>query len=107
MLSTCNPDGTGVDTTACVLGCNGAGSDCLALQPTPPAVASDFTYAGLSDLTIAASQTLLVFDTDTGEIRDGGGTVVRMPNAAPMTRNVEDGIGFHACRASASGPSRS
>ncbi|HEX9102071.1 MAG TPA: hypothetical protein VF997_07705, partial [Polyangia bacterium] len=95
MLSTCNPDGTAVDTTTCLLGCNGAGSDCLALQPTAPAMASDFVYAGLSEPVIAAAQTLLVFDTDSGEIRDGAGAVVRMPNVTPMSRNVENGIGFH------------
>ncbi|HEX6835408.1 MAG TPA: hypothetical protein VF334_02490 [Polyangia bacterium] len=95
MLSTCNLDGTGVDTASCVLGCNTAGNDCLALQPTAPAVAMDFVYGGLSELTIGASQTLLVFDTATGEIRDGAGAVVRMPNATPMSRNVESGIGFH------------
>ena len=95
MLSTCNPDGTGVDTTACVLGCNAAANDCQVLQPTPPAVASDFSYQGLGNVTIAATQTLLVFNTDSGEIRDGAGTVVRMPNASPTQRNVEDGIGFH------------
>ena len=94
-LSTCNLDGTGVDTTTCVLGCNTAGNDCQALQPTAPAVAGDFVYGGLSEPTIAAAQTLLVFDTDTGEIRDGSGAVVRMPNATPMSRNVENGIGFH------------
>lgn len=95
MLSTCNFDGTTIDTTTCTLGCNAANSDCAALQPTAPAVASDFVYGGLSELVIAATQTLLVFDTDTGEIRDGSGAVVRMPNAAPATRFVEDGIGFH------------
>ena len=94
-LSTCNLDGTGVDTATCALGCNTAGNDCQALQPTAPAVASDFAYGGLSEPTIAAAQTLLVFDTDTGEIRDGSGAVVRMPNATPMSRNVENGIGFH------------
>lgn len=95
MLSTCNFDGTTIDTTTCTLGCNAANSDCAALQPTAPAVASDFVYGGLSELVIAATQTLLVFDTDTGEIRDGSDAVVRMPNAAPATRFVEDGIGFH------------
>ena len=94
-LSTCNADGTGFDTRTCVIGCNPAGVDCLALQPTAPAVASDFVYAGLTEPTIAAAQTLLVFNADNGEIRDGAGTVVRMPNAAPTTRNVENGIGFH------------
>ncbi|MGZ3428932.1 MAG: hypothetical protein ACXVCV_19905, partial [Polyangia bacterium] len=94
-LSTCNLDGTAVDTASCILGCNTAGTDCNALAPTMPAVASDFSYGGLSDPTIAASQTLLVFDTDTGEIRDGSGAVVRMANAAPQTRFVENGIGFH------------
>jgi hypothetical protein len=94
-LSTCNLDGTGVDTTTCTLGCNAAANDCAALQPTAPAVAGDFVYGGLSELSIGATQTLLVFDTDTGEIRDGSGAVVRMPNATPMSRNVEDGIGFH------------
>jgi hypothetical protein len=95
MLATCNLDGTAIDSVACLLGCNAAGTDCASLQPTAPAVASDFVYGGLSELTIAASQTLLVFDTDTGEIRDGAGAVVRMPNAAPTSRFVEDGIGFH------------
>ncbi len=94
-LSTCNLDGTAIDTSTCVLGCNTAGNDCDALQPTAPAVASDFSYGGLSEPVIAATQTLLIFDTDTGEIRDGSGAVVRMPNAAPQTRFVEDGIGFH------------
>lgn len=94
-LSTCNLDGTAIDTSTCVLGCNTAGTDCQALQPTAPAVAGDFVYGGLSEPTIAAAQTLLVFDTDTGEIRDGSGAVVRMPNATPMSRNVENGIGFH------------
>ena len=61
MLSVCNPDGTGVDTTACVIGCNTAGVDCLALQPTAPAVASDFVYAGLKEPTL--TQPLLVSDT--------------------------------------------
>ena len=94
-LSTCNLDGTGIDTKTCTLGCNAAANDCAALQPTAPAVAGDFVYGGLSEPTIAATQTLLVFDTDTGEIRDGSGAVVRMPNATPMGRNVENGIGFH------------
>ena len=93
MLSVCNPDGTGVDTTACVIGCNTAGVDCLALQPTAPAVASDFVYAGLKEPTL--TQPLLVFDADTGEIQDGAGASVRMPNVAPGSRGVENGIGFH------------
>jgi hypothetical protein len=92
-LSTCNLDGTAVDTATCVLGCNTAGNDCNALSPTAPAVSSDFSYGGLSDPTITAA--LLVFDTDSGEIRDGANAVVRMPNAAPQTRFVENGIGFH------------
>src|SRR5947209_3988446 len=58
-LSTCNLDGTGVDTTTCILGCNAAGNDCAALQPTAPAVAGDFVYGGLSELVIAPAQTLL------------------------------------------------
>ena len=95
MLSTCNSDGTGIDTSTCSLGCNAANNGCAALQPTAPAVAGDFVYGGLSELMIGATQTLLVFDTDTGEIRDNAGTVVRMPNATPMSRNVENGIGFH------------
>jgi hypothetical protein len=95
MLQTCNTDGTGFGTTTCALGCNSTNTDCKALQPTAPAVAGDFVYGGLSDLTIAATQTLLIFNTDTGEIRDQANAVVRMPNATPMTRNVEDGIGFH------------
>jgi hypothetical protein len=92
-LSTCNLDGTAVDTATCVLGCNTAGNDCNALSPTAPAVSSDFSYGGLSEPTITAA--LLVFDTDSGEIRDGANAVVRMPNAAPQTRFVENGIGFH------------
>ncbi|HEY2748836.1 MAG TPA: hypothetical protein VGL86_29650 [Polyangia bacterium] len=95
MLSVCNADGTGFDTSTCEIGCNTAGVACLALQPTAPAVAGDFVYAGLKEPTIAASQTLLVFDVDSGEIKDGGGASVRMPNADPMARNVENGIGFH------------
>ncbi|MCU1278230.1 MAG: hypothetical protein JWM53_1776 [bacterium] len=95
MLSTCNLDGTATDTATCVLGCNATNDDCKALQPTAPAMATDFVYGGLSDPTIGAAQTLLVFDTDTGEIRDGSGAVVRMPNAAAQTRFVENGIGFH------------
>src|SRR5262249_13461916 len=75
------------------LGCNTAGVDCQALQPTPPAVAGDFVYGGLSEPTI--SQPLLVFDADTGEIKDGAGATVRMPNVTPGTRNVENGIGVH------------
>jgi len=94
-LQTCNSDGTGFDSSSCALGCNSTNTNCKSLQPTAPATAGDFVYGGLSDLTIAATQTLLVFDTDTGEIRDQANTVVRMPNATPMTRNVEDGIGFH------------
>jgi hypothetical protein len=94
-LSTCNLDGTAIDTVTCVLGCNAASTDCASLQPTAPAVASDFIYGGLSDLTIAASQTLLVFDTDTGEIKDNTGATIRMPNPGAGTRYVENGIGFH------------
>jgi hypothetical protein len=95
MLQTCNSDGTGFTSSSCTLGCNSTNTDCQALQPTAPAVAGDFVYGGLSDLTIAAAQTLLVFDTDSGEIRDNANAVVRMPNATPTSRNVEDGIGFH------------
>ncbi len=95
MLSACNSDGTGFDTSTCEIGCNTSGVACLALQPTPPAVASDFVYAGLKEPTIAATQTLLVFDGDSGEIKDGSGADVRMPNTDPMARNVENGIGFH------------
>jgi hypothetical protein len=94
-LSICNDDGTGFDTSTCKLGCNSMSTDCLALQPTPPAVASDFVYGGLSELTIAPSQTLLIFDTDTGAITDNTGATVRMPNVAADMRYVENGIGFH------------
>jgi hypothetical protein len=94
-LSTCNLDGTAVDTATCILGCNSAGNDCNALVPTAPAVSGDFSYGGLSQPTISAAQTLLIFDTDSGEIKDGAGATVRMPNAAPGTRFVENGIGFH------------
>src|SRR4051794_17084202 len=65
MLQICNSDGTGFTTSPCTLGCNSTNTDCQALQPTAPAVAGDFVYGGLSDLTIGATQTLLVFDTDT------------------------------------------
>jgi hypothetical protein len=95
MLSVCNDDGTAFDNSTCEIGCNTSGVACLALQPTPPAIASDFVYAGLTEPTIAASQTLLVFDVDSGEIKDGSGANVRMPNTDPMARNVENGIGFH------------
>lgn len=94
-LSTCTFDGTDYITTTCTLGCNMTDTDCLAVQPTPPAMPSDFVYGGLSDLTIAATQTLLIFDTDTGAITDNTGATVRMPNPSGGTRAVENGIGFH------------
>lgn len=95
MLTTCNADGTGTDTRACALGCNAGGSDCLQLYATAPAAPTDFAYAGLSAPVFAATQTLLMFDTATGEIKDGGGATVRMSNPSPTSRFVENGIGFH------------
>ena len=101
-LVVCGADGGTPQTTQCPFGCStsGAGPHCQTLVPTTPVIGGDLTIPGLTPVMLSA--TSYVFDTATGAIHDGAGTVVRDANLSVSPgamAEVHQGIAFHTIEA--------